>query len=173
MSTSSIRLPSLYRNEMTVSTQCCVLSRSVKTKRDTYDLVLRLCHLQSQLHRPNSFFGNSSRRWIALFSLRRHVIDVMNCQARCCHFAKAIATPSTTAQIHVGSRLYKKRKTRRCANCDSFDTTALDAWGPGFLVWYGYQALRIASGSVFVWSCMVLPDFSFLFFFWEYLMHLQ
>ena len=69
MSTSSIRLPSLYRNEMTVSTQCCVLSRSVKTKRDTYDLVLCLCHLQSQFHGPDTFLGNSSRRWIAVFSL--------------------------------------------------------------------------------------------------------
>ena len=106
---SSIRLPSLYRNEMTVSAQRCVLSRSVKTKRDTYDLVLRLCQLQSQFHGPNTFFGNSTRRWITLFSLRRAcncqcsgIRNKMNCRATCRRFAKvtcsAIATLSTTAQ---------------------------------------------------------------------------
>ena len=89
--------------------QCCVLSRSVKTKRDTYDLVLRLCQLQSQFHGPNTFFGNSTRRWITLFSLRRAcnwqcsgIRNKMNCQATCHRFAKvtcsAIATLSTTAQ---------------------------------------------------------------------------
>ena len=66
------RKMSMYRNEMTVSAQLCVLSRSVKTKRDTYDIVLRLCHLQSQFHRPNTPLGNSSRRWIAFGGMFNH-----------------------------------------------------------------------------------------------------
>ena len=74
MSTSSTKLPSPHHNIMTVSAQRCVLSRSVKAKRDAYDLVFRLCHLQSQFHGPDTFLGNSSRRWIALFSFMGRLI---------------------------------------------------------------------------------------------------